>query len=287
MSEPDENARVRAPLKELRPIARVGTVGVTSVNLLNKYLGGEMSGDGNPTPDEYSLWRCNEEVFSFNGRRALIKDFLSLQFDCEIRMGVIECWTYVLNEQEKFKIRDAPSRLFATPYTALHTIISPTADLAVRLEWFTKRLDKVLQLAPHINCATVDLFFFPILKSNYYYVLCVNTKRRRFEIIDISSVASSNKDRYGDIPDDLIYLLSTYLQKKGQAVRAATVENMRPIRMQMWWRHTKQKEDCGVYAMRHMSHTWVNHAKNGIVAWKRETETRCVNFVGDTCTRYC
>ncbi|XP_019179566.1 PREDICTED: uncharacterized protein LOC109174778 [Ipomoea nil] len=77
-------------------------------------------------------------------------------------------------------------------------------------------------------------------------------RKRRFEIIDNSPVAGKNEDRYGAIPQELLDMLSAYLHNKRQGLRSAFVDNMRAIRMQMPWRDSKHKEDCGVYTMRHM-----------------------------------
>nr|GMD37751.1 uncharacterized protein LOC109174777 [Ipomoea batatas] len=51
---------------------------------------------------------------------------------------------------------------------------------------------------------------------------------------------------------DLKDLLSSYLEKKGHPVRAATVRNLKPTRLRIGWRDCQNNVDCAVYAMRHM-----------------------------------
>nr|GMD04567.1 uncharacterized protein LOC109174778 [Ipomoea batatas] len=58
--------------------------------------------------------------------------------------------------------------------------------------------------------------------------------------------------KYRDIPQDLKDLLSTFLERCGEAVRAATVRNLKPRRMKMSWHDATNKEDCAIYAMRNM-----------------------------------
>nr|GMD48528.1 uncharacterized protein LOC109149952 [Ipomoea batatas] len=148
-------------------------------------------------------------------------------------------------------------------FVQLNTVVNATASRAKRLKWFTDSLDEVLAQSPHINCATVDMFFFPILDANHCYVMCINTRTRRFDIIDNSSLLTTKKAKYKEIPDDLIDMFVTYLEKMKQPLRAAIVSNFKPTRMRMSWRDTTNKVDCAIYAMRHMetymgevSHTW-------------------------------
>nr|GMD52411.1 uncharacterized protein LOC109150699 isoform X6 [Ipomoea batatas] len=209
------------------------------------------------TLSQFALWHWffnhsnrdnNKVIFAFNKRVALVADFESLQLESAVRVAIIDCWCCVLNEKEKYKRRESPSQFFVS----MHTIVSATASRERRLKWFMKWLDGNFDIAPHINRGTVDLFFFPISHAQHYFVLCVDTRGRRLEIIDNTSEFGTTNDRYGRTPEDLKDLLSTYLEKKGQLVRAATVRNLKPTRMRMGWLDSKNKVDCAMYAMRHM-----------------------------------
>nr|GMC50956.1 uncharacterized protein LOC109174778 [Ipomoea batatas] len=53
------------------------------------------------------------------------------------------------------------------------------------------------------------------------------------DIIDNSSVPTTKKEKYKEIPDDLIDMFATYLEKKKQPLRASIVSNFKPTRMRM------------------------------------------------------
>nr|GMD36149.1 Peptidase C48, SUMO/Sentrin/Ubl1 [Ipomoea batatas] len=174
-----------------------------------RYCGGTTKGtvEGGPTPLQGPLagGGSNTVVFAYKKRDALVADFLSLQFETDVRVAVIECWVCVLNEKEKYKRVYSPSRFFVSALTSIQTIVPTTASRERRLRWFVKRLDGNFDIAPHINRCTVDL-----------------------------------KD-----------LLSSYLEKKGHPVRAATARNLKPTRLRIGWRDCQNNVDCAVYAMRH------------------------------------
>nr|GMD61445.1 uncharacterized protein LOC109150699 isoform X6 [Ipomoea batatas] len=209
--------------------------------------------EGGPTPHQGSLagGGSNKVIFAYKKRAALVADFLSLQFETDVRVAVIECWCCVLNEKEKYKRAYNPSRFFVSALTSIHTIVFATASRERRLRWFVKRLDGNFDIAPHINRCTVDLFFFPMSHAQHYFVLCVDMRNRKLEIIDRLAESDRTSDIYGEILKDLKDLLSSYLEKKGHPVRAATVRNLKPTRLRIGWRDCQNNVDCAV-AMRQM-----------------------------------
>nr|GMD86842.1 polyadenylate-binding protein 2-like isoform X2 [Ipomoea batatas] len=162
--------------------------------------------EGGPTPHQGSLagGGSNKVIFAYKKRAALIANFLSLQFETDVRVAMIECWCCVLNEKEKYKRAYNPSRFFVSALTSIHTIVFATASRERRLRWFVKRLDGNFDIAPHINRCTVDLFFFPMSHAQHYFVLCVDMRNRKLEIIDSLAESDRTSDIYGEILKDLV-----------------------------------------------------------------------------------
>nr|GMD57182.1 uncharacterized protein LOC109174777 [Ipomoea batatas] len=96
------------------------------------------------------------------------------------------------------------------------------------------------------------MFFFPMSHAQHYFVLCVDMRNRKLEIIDSLAESDRTSDIYGEILKKLKDLLSSYLEKKGHPIRAATVRNLKPTRLRIGWRDCQNNVDCAAYAMRHM-----------------------------------
>nr|GMC67043.1 uncharacterized protein LOC109155623 isoform X2 [Ipomoea batatas] len=77
------------------------------------------------------------------------------------------------------------------------------------------------------------------IHERQYYVMNINAKNRRFDIIDHSSSQPSNKAKYGDALENLL-------------VRAMLLRNIKPKGMQMAWRVSTNKHDSVVYSLQHM-----------------------------------
>nr|GMD82804.1 ulp1 protease family, C-terminal catalytic domain-containing protein [Ipomoea batatas] len=109
--------------------------------------------------------------------------------------------------------------------------------------------DDICSLAPGAE------LFFPILQQNHFYLLCVDFKFERLEIIDNSASTQPTPAKYGDTPENVKF-------------KSIVCDNLKTKRMPMTWRDTKNKVDYGMYLMRHME-SYVGEAvkvlQNGIV----------------------
>nr|GLL39698.1 uncharacterized protein LOC109155623 isoform X3 [Ipomoea trifida] len=204
----------------------------------------------------------NEVLFNHKSRTAKWVDFLTLREGSSVEPLVVNTWSCVLNHREKSE--EGECRHACLPQQLLRyvgTIVDIIADQNDRVKWFEKRLDMDLQTTNHVRTATLDMYLFPVIQQGRYYVISVNFRQQRLDILDNSSKRRSNGDKYLDAPMELIHMLSAYLVSKQQGVRARQLRNMRLIRMQMPCGDTICNADSGVFAMRHIeSFTGQDHS---------------------------
>nr|GMD82814.1 receptor-like protein 12 [Ipomoea batatas] len=120
----------------------------------------------------------------------------------------------------------------------------------LKLGKFSEALGADFALGPYKTWGHVHLLFFPILQQNHFYLLCVNFKSERPEIIDNSGSTPPTPVKYGDTPENVKF-------------KSIVCENLKTKRMPMKWRDTKNKVDCGVYLMRHME----SYVGQGVAKW--------------------
>nr|GLL39972.1 uncharacterized protein LOC109162486 [Ipomoea trifida] len=101
-------------------------------------------------------------------------------------------------------------------------------------------------------------FVFPIVHSQHYFVLTVNVKNKRFDILDNSSSDSPGNEKYGDKT-----MLAEYFHIKEDDAKSNLVKVLTPARLRMSWRDNSNKVDCGVFTMRHME-TYMGKGTKGL-----------------------
>lgn len=66
----------------------------------------------------------------------------------------------------------------------------------------------------HKSIRDISLFFFPIIASEHFYVICINIKLKRFDIVDNSIRDEHYKEmpllKYNNVPEKLVRII-TYL----------------------------------------------------------------------------
>nr|GLL37491.1 uncharacterized protein LOC109150699 isoform X6 [Ipomoea trifida] len=218
-----------------------------------------------PIPPIYILWmwlfNCpntnrDEILFHRHARTASWADFLTMKEGAHISTAVVDAWSVVLNAREKAKGWGTPTRLFASTTTIAGTVVGTVETRDERIKLFQRRLDADLQTSNHVGTTTLDM-------GGHFYVMSINCKQYKFDILDCSSKKMTNEERYHDAPVDLLDMLSEYVENKHQVAQAIRLRNLRPKRMQMPWRDPSPHADSGVFAMRYMesftgqdSNTW-------------------------------
>ncbi|RAL48114.1 hypothetical protein DM860_018133 [Cuscuta australis] len=107
-----------------------------------------------------------------------------------------------------------------------------------------------------------ELFFFPIMQTNWCYVLCVDLKRRRCDILDSSSAKAKKEERYGKMPSLVLKVLADFLEQHGFKNKAACIRKLEPKRIGLPWRDAKKVYEYGVATMRHME-TYMGEGAKG------------------------
>lgn len=140
-----------------------------------------------------------------------------------------------------------------------------------------------------------------MLQDGHFYLMSVDIRRNKLDIIDNSTLKPHGKDKYGDIPENLVssyftlwefpyyyyiftsgthsrgnsyavllnfvvsqlLLLSMFLDFVKLDLIAVKLGNIRPKRMQMKWRDSTHGSDSGVYTMRHME----SYFGQGVKEW--------------------
>nr|GMC95618.1 uncharacterized protein LOC109155623 isoform X2 [Ipomoea batatas] len=146
---------------------------------------------------------------------------------------------------------------------ALDTVVVPTGDQNACFERFKTGMLEDLEISPHFVWSDIDLYMFPMLQDGHFYLMSVDIRRNKLDIIDNSTLKPHGKDKYGDIPENLLLLLSMFLDFVKLDLIAVKLGNIRPKRMQMKWRDSTHSSDSGVYTMRHME----SYFGQGVKEW--------------------
>nr|GMD05896.1 uncharacterized protein LOC109162486 [Ipomoea batatas] len=177
---------------------------------------------------------------------------LSLNKNQEIKVGIIDAWSTILNQKEKARSSNSPCRFFASTFVCKFDIVAPYGDDALRTKRFSERMDDEIRQTEGLNLQDIELFVFPIVHSQHYYVLTINVKNKRFDILDNSSSESPGNEKYADVPTTLKTMLADYFHLKEDDAKSNLVKGLTPTRLRMSWRDNSNMVDCGVFAMRHM-----------------------------------
>nr|GMD98918.1 uncharacterized protein LOC109162486 [Ipomoea batatas] len=146
----------------------------------------------------------------------------------------------------------ATEKSLGNGFCKMTMLIPPYGDNALRTKRFSERMDNEIRQTEGLNLQDIELFVFPIVHSQHYFVLTVNVKNKRFDILDNSSSDSPRNEKYGDVPTTLKTMLAEYFHIKEDDAKSNLVKALTPARLRMSWRDNSNKVDCGVFTMRHM-----------------------------------
>nr|GLL37358.1 uncharacterized protein LOC109155335 [Ipomoea trifida] len=177
-------------------------------------------------------------IFKHGPYAVIWDDMLSLNKNQEIKVGIIDAWSAILNQKEKTRSSSSPCKFFASTFVC---------------------------------------FVFPIVHSQHYFVLTVNVKNKRFDILDNSSSDSLGNEKYGDVPTTLKTMLAEYFHTKEDDAKSNLVKALTPARLRMSWRDNSNKVDCGVFTMRHMETYMGKGTKGWDCGLEKENKERLNN----------
>nr|GMD95284.1 uncharacterized protein LOC109155335 [Ipomoea batatas] len=273
----DEGAGERGilaePLKGLMPYIEGREIGGIGRQLLAEYISTSPDRRSSLSEFMFVLWswvfdRSNpvmdEELWSYKERSAVWEDFASLQNGCQVRVAIVDAWASVLNDRVKGRKPDEPIRFFASTWTTTQTVVETSGDKKDRCVWFSDCLREDYDIAPHQSWATIDMFLFPLSDHGHYYIISVDLKKMKMDIIDNCPTPATHKSRYGSALADLQAFLASFFVNANLHERAVQVRRLKPKRMQMSWRDGTVPEDSGIYTMRHME----SYLGQGVSGWE-------------------
>nr|GMC82748.1 uncharacterized protein LOC109158392 [Ipomoea batatas] len=150
------------------------------------------------------------------------------------------------------------SESFTTAVDALLQL-DPTHEWMKRLPMekkkqnFYERMTYEIERLQNLDINDADLIFFPVLRHGHYFLICINVKASKLEIIDNKSLVSgvTMKDKYGDCTTLLVTALKEYLAL-GSSALFWKVDELTEEVVDMSWKESENYIDCGLFVMRHM-----------------------------------
>ncbi|VFQ74052.1 unnamed protein product [Cuscuta campestris] len=187
----------------------------------------------------------DEAVFVKDGFELTRGEIASLDIGKHISKRVIDVWSIILNHNEKFRSEESPLRVFARSMDCVaNGDIVDVSEANVKNMFANALLPAWDEMADDFNWGKAEL--------NWAYVLCVDLKSRRCDILDSSSAKAKTEDRYGDMPKRVVRLLGDFLEQQRFVYKGKCVREMVAKRITFPWRDPKATFDYGVATMRHM-----------------------------------
>ncbi|GJU78824.1 hypothetical protein Tco_1275894 [Tanacetum coccineum] len=140
-----------------------------------------------------------EIVFSGKGLQLEYVWFLSLHREIQVFSNVIDVWTTILNNEEKFREK---STISSNLYWTTHILVTGKT-LHERSRVFDENVTSILENSGKKNFNDVELAFFPSMMKisdelNHYYIICFDLKYGQIDILD--NIYNDDEDittRYG------------------------------------------------------------------------------------------
>ncbi|KNA20687.1 hypothetical protein SOVF_050180, partial [Spinacia oleracea] len=111
--------------------------------------------------------------------------------------------------------------------------------------------------------------FFPVWSGDHFYLIVINQKAKKVEIIDNLSLPEgiTYDDKYKTFAERTFEAWTIFCEQEGHPLRKAQISAYEIVLLEMPWKNRTNKTDCGVYAMRHMeiykgNQTWNCGFKN-------------------------
>ncbi|KAH6783648.1 hypothetical protein C2S52_008607 [Perilla frutescens var. hirtella] len=226
-----------------------------------------------------------EVVFSYNTVNLRRAELLTLRSDTWLSTHVIDVWSVILNHKEALRATTSPCRFFATTDTCRYVIGQKGWDDAKVQNEFRQSINAELVRTGNHNLQTIDMFFFPILDREHYYILYFDMRKSGGTVIDNSDERDDMdlRRKYGAMPFILQKVFRNYLEVEAIKVKATAVRRACIDRLQMPWRDGANNNDCGIYAMRHME-TYMGQA---IKSWNCGLKKGNDRRMKCLCIKYC
>ncbi|XP_063936112.1 uncharacterized protein LOC108227120 [Daucus carota subsp. sativus] len=198
-----------------------------------------------------------EHMFIWNDFICIRDDMQTLKINTNVATSVIDIWTFILNDGEKYRSDESPLRLFCTIGSVLPSLVDHL-KLATTYPIFAINMTEMLIRINRQAIETMHMVFFPIWAYQHYYLVCYNLKTPCYEIIDNIQRGKDAKLSYGPKPRILHSHFTKYLESRGSFGLARIIRQLKPTYKSMSWQTKNNSTDCGIFLMRHME-TYKGH----------------------------
>ncbi|XP_031104205.1 uncharacterized protein LOC116007623 [Ipomoea triloba] len=117
---------------------------------------------------------------------------------------------------------------------------------------FYERMTYDIERLQNLDITDADLIFFLVLRHGHYFLICINIKASKVEIIDNKALVCgvTMKDKYGDCTTLLVTTLKEYLAL-GSFDLFWKVDELTEEVVDINWKESENYIDCGLFVMRH------------------------------------
>nr|GMD29339.1 uncharacterized protein LOC109158392 [Ipomoea batatas] len=147
----------------------------------------------------------------------------------------------------------APVNVMRKTFSGLSNMLNVASTIEATATPTSSQLDDIFFGSESFTTAVDALIFFPVLRHGHYFLICINVKASKLEIIDNKSLVSgvTMKDKYGDCTTLLVTALKEYLAL-GSSALFWKVDELTEEVVDMSWKESENYIDCGLFVMRHM-----------------------------------
>nr|GMD66173.1 uncharacterized protein LOC109158994 [Ipomoea batatas] len=147
----------------------------------------------------------------------------------------------------------APVNVMRKTFSGLSNMLNVASTIEATATPTSSQLDDIFFGSESFTTAVDAFIFFPVLRHGHYFLICINVKASKLEIIDNKSLVSgvTMKDKYGDCTTLLVTALKEYLALGSSALFWKVDELIEEV-VDMSWKESENYIDCGLFVMRHM-----------------------------------
>nr|GMD20715.1 uncharacterized protein LOC109158994 [Ipomoea batatas] len=169
----------------------------------------------------------------------------------------------------------APVNVMRKTFSGLSNMLNVASTIEATATPTSSQLDDIFFGSESFTTAVDALIFFPVLRHGHYFLICINVKASKLEIIDNKSLVScvTMKDKYGDCTTLLVTALKEYLAL-GSSALFWKVDELTEEVVDMSWKESENYIDCGLFVMRHME-TYKGTLKKWNPGFKKESKIKC------------
>lgn len=113
--------------------------------------------------------------------------------------------------------------------------------------------------------------FFPIYANAHYYLLVMNLRNRKMEIIDnrYNRTRTPTRSKYGNMPEAMLLIFQRLMDELYPASHDI-VHALETTIIAMPWRDSNNSNDCALYCMKHMETYLGQDVKQWDIGFKKK-----------------